>query len=111
MSSKSIMRAIVAVTIVACGVPVQAEVVIETVTVGNPGNPDDTHGAGYGGVDYVYRIGKFEVTTGQYTESLNAVAEHDAYGLYNTYMWSSDYGCKIERTGSSGSYSYSVAGD
>ena len=26
-------------------------------------------------------------------------------------MWSSSYGCKIERSGSSGSYTYSVAGD
>ena len=36
---------------------VHAEVVIETVTVGNPGNANDTHGAGYGGVDYFYNIG------------------------------------------------------
>jgi hypothetical protein len=37
------------------------EVVIETVTVGNPGNAHDTHGAGYGGVGYVYNIGKFRL--------------------------------------------------
>ncbi len=42
---------------------------------------------------------------------MNAVADTDTYGLYNTSMWSSSYGCKIERTGSSGSYSYSVASD
>ena len=47
-------------------VSVHAEVVIETVTVGNPGNPDDIHGDGYGGVDCVYEIGKYEVTAGQY---------------------------------------------
>ncbi|MBN1345075.1 MAG: SUMF1/EgtB/PvdO family nonheme iron enzyme [Phycisphaerae bacterium] len=84
---------------------------IETVPVGNPGNADDTGEVGYGGVDYVYNIGKFEVTAGQYTDFLNAVADTDTYGLYNTSMWSSSYGCKIERTGSSGSYSYSVASD
>ena len=49
------------------------------------------------------------MTAGQYTEFLNAVAKTDTYGLYNTSMWSDSEGCKIERTGSPGSYSYSVA--
>ena len=83
---------------------------LEFVTVGNPGNAaDDT---GYGRVDYTYDIGKFEVTAGQYTGFLNSVAGTDTYGLYNIDM---DYdaipskaGCNIKRTGSSGSYSYSV---
>ncbi len=88
-----------------------AYVVIDTVPVGNPGNSNDTHGDGYGGVADAYNIGKFEVTAGQYTEFLNAVADDDTYGLYNASMWSSSYGCKIERTGSLGSWSYSVAGD
>ncbi len=99
---------------------VQAEVVIETVTVGNLGSAGELSGAGAGGwgpdrwcgaVDYVYRIGKYEVTAGQYAEFLNAVAAEDTYGLYNTEMWSSDYGCKIERTGSSPNYSYSVGAE
>jgi len=64
-----------------------------------------------GAVDYVYRIGKFEVTTGQYTEFLNAVAATDTYGLYNTDMWSDSFGCRIERTGSAGSYTYGVSAD
>ena len=76
--------------------------------VGNPGNAADPE-TGYGAVDYDYRIGKFEVTAGQYTEFLNAVAATDTYGLYSTSMWSDSYGCKIERTGSAGSYNYSVA--
>ena len=88
---------------------------LEFLTVGNPGNPGDLSGIPSsrvcGGVNYVYRIGKFEVTAGQYTEFLNKVAATDTYGLYNPYMWSSSYGCKIERTGTSGSYTYSVAGD
>jgi len=94
-----------------CTAGVSADVVIDTVTVGNPGNANDTHGDGYGGVDYVYNIGTYEVTAGQYTAFLNAVADTDTYGLYNTDMWSHGYGCKIERSGSSGSYVYSVAGD
>ena len=39
-----------------------ADVVIETVTIGNPGNADDLHGDRYGGVNYIYDIGKYEVT-------------------------------------------------
>ena len=86
---------------------------LETVTVGNPGNaPDTRYGMpGYGAVDYGYNIGKYEVSAGQYTEFLNAVAVTDTYGLYNTDMWSDSYGCKIERVGSPGSYTYSVAPD
>ncbi len=85
---------------------------IETVFVGNPGNPDDTHLLAYGGVDHSYSIGKYEVTAGQYTEFLNAVAATDPHGLYNSPAMSSYiYGCKIERSGSSGSYTYSVAAD
>jgi formylglycine-generating enzyme required for sulfatase activity len=82
---------------------------LETVTVGNPGNAAD--GVGFGAVDYEYRIGKYEVTAGQYTEFLNAVAANDAYGLYNTAMWTDAQGCKIQRSGSSGNYTYSVASD
>ncbi|MBN2560898.1 MAG: SUMF1/EgtB/PvdO family nonheme iron enzyme [Phycisphaerae bacterium] len=86
-------------------------VMIETVTVGNPGNPDDTIGDGYGCVAYTYNIGKYEVTAEQYCGFLNAVAAEDTYGLYDTMMWSSSWGCQIERTGSPGSYAYGVAQD
>lgn len=82
---------------------------LDMVTVGNVGNANDT--TGYGGVDHVYAIGKYEVTAGQYTAFLNAVAATDTYLLYNTQMWSSDAGAKIQRSGSSGSYTYSVAAD
>ncbi len=88
---------------------VLASVVIETVTVGNPGNAADS--TGYGAVDYTFNIGKYEVTAGQYTEFLSAVAATDAYGLYSTAMWTDSYGCRIQRSGSSGSYTYSVAAD
>ena len=57
---------------------------VETVHVGNPGNAGDRNG--YGAVDYEYNIGKYEVTTGQYCEFLNAVAATDTYGVYNTLM-------------------------
>jgi sulfatase modifying factor 1 len=85
-------------------------VVIDTVTMGNPGNAADTRYAtpGYGRVAYEYNIGKYEVTAGQYKEFLNAVAATDTYGLYNTSMSRTDYGSGIMRSGSSGNYAYSV---
>ncbi|MGQ9648655.1 MAG: SUMF1/EgtB/PvdO family nonheme iron enzyme [Phycisphaerae bacterium] len=87
-----------------------AAVNIETVPVGNAGNAADSR-YGYGSVGYTYNIGKYEVTASQYTEFLNAVAKTDTYGLYDPNMWTNGYGCKIERSGSSGSYTYSVARD
>jgi formylglycine-generating enzyme required for sulfatase activity len=88
-------------------------VVIETVTVGNPGNAGDPQGiqGTFGAVDYLFAIGKYEVTAGQYTAFLNAVAATDRYALYNVNMWTKAEGCKIERTGSPGNYTYSVAPD
>jgi formylglycine-generating enzyme required for sulfatase activity len=86
---------------------------IDLVPVGNPGNaPDIRYDAtGFGSVGYSYQIGKYEVTAGQYTEFLNAVAKADPNGLYNTNMFISSVGAKIQRTGSSPNYSYSVAAD
>jgi formylglycine-generating enzyme len=88
---------------------------LETVTVGTPGNAADTRyeTPGYGSVGYTYNIGKYEVTAGQYTEFLNAVARTDTYGLYNPYMADPArmWGCNIQRSGPSGSYSYSVDPD
>ena len=93
---------------------------IETVPVGNLGNAGELSGSGAGGsgpdricgaVDYEYRIGKYEVTAGQYCEFLNAVADTDTYGLYSANMWSNPQGCKIQRSGSSGSYAYTVEAD
>ena len=107
----SLHAAIVAAIVSVSWASAASAVTIETVPVGNPGNAADTHGDGYGAVDYEYNIGKYEVTAGQYTEFLNAVADTDTYGLYNTDMWSNTYGCKIERSGSPGSYTYSVADD
>src|SRR5436853_1710357 len=55
--------------------------------VGNPGNANDpATGNLYGGVGYNYNIGTYEVTVGQYTAFLNAVAATDTYSLYNPSM-------------------------
>ena len=80
---------------------------IETVHVGNPGNAADSTGCG--AVSYEYSIGKYEVTNAQYAEFLNAVADTDPNGLYNTEMGSgwNDIG-GITRDGSDGSYTYTA---
>src|SRR5262245_45911488 len=89
-------------------------VTIDMVNVGNAGNAPDTryNSTAVGSVPYSYRIGKYEITAGQYTEFLNAVAGEDANGLYNLEMdpiWPT--GPHIEQTGSSPNYSYSVGSD
>ena len=61
---------------------------IDWVTEGNPGTTDEWSDESYGGygpdaicgaVDYEYQISTYEVTAGQYTEFLNAVAATDTY--------------------------------
>jgi len=65
------------------------------------------HTTGYGNVNYVYRIAKYVVTNSEYVEFLNSVAATDTYNLYSTGM-SSDNPGGINRSGSSGTYSYST---
>jgi sulfatase modifying factor 1 len=100
-----------------------ANFTMETVPVGNAGNAGELSGSGAdgfgpdricGAVAYTYKIGKYEVTAGQYTAFLNAVAKTDTYGLYDRRMadpTANSYGCNIQRDGSPGSYMYSVAAD
>ncbi len=93
---------------------------LEFVTVGDPGNAADTSNGGHGSVPYVYQMGKYDVTVGQYVQFLNAVAKTDTYGLYNSYMavtpgyppWitGSMPTVGITQGGSPGSYSYAVTG-
>lgn len=103
MGKSIIIFAIVSVMLV-CNSVSQA-LIMEWVTVGDAGNTADVHGDGYGSVDYVYSIGKYEVTNSQYCEFLNAVAGTDTYGLYTIYM--NEFG-GITQSGSEGSYTYSV---
>jgi len=85
-----------------------APITLDMVTVGDPGNAADTSPAGYGAVAEVYKIGKYEVTIGQYTNFLNAAARSDPYSLYNPNMATDLNIAGISRAGSSGSYTYSV---
>ena len=91
---------------------------LQFVTVSNPGNAGEQSGLAYGdstyygAVPYVYQMGKYDVTAGQYTAFLNAVAATDTYGLYYSDMavvGGGRSGCGIVQSGSSGSYTYSVA--
>jgi hypothetical protein len=140
--SNAILKLVVVGLITSAGLflgqPAQA-VNYETVPVGNTGNSDSSYGDGtLGAVNYQYHIGKYEVTAGQYTEFLNAVAKSDPAGLWHRHdgkgwSWMDDYGNpggykgtyeqansvadwgqlgpQITRSGSDGSYSYSVAAD
>jgi sulfatase modifying factor 1 len=81
---------------------------LEMVTVGNPGNAADT--TTYGAVPYEFKIGKYEVTLAQYTAFLNAVAATDSYNLYDPALETNLNIAGISRSGTSGSFTYSVIG-
>jgi formylglycine-generating enzyme len=94
-----------------------AGITLNLAAVGNPGNAPDTryNGISVGKVDYAYAIGKYDVSAGEYSAFLNAVAKTDAYGLYNPLMDCTanpnNQGCNIKRSGTAGNYVYSVAAD
>ena len=79
----------------------------EMVPVGDPGNASSS--SGYGAVNYSYQIGKYEVTIGQFTAFLNAVAKDDPYHIYYNPNWAvSGPLVGIAQSGEAGSYSYSA---
>lgn len=94
-----------------------ATVNIDLVPVGNPGNANDPNGTfswigsgHYGAVNYAYSIGKYDVTVGQYTAFLNAVATtSDPKNLYKYKMGGGDptYGCGIDQTYNSLTHTFS----
>lgn len=100
-------------------------VTISMVTVGNVGNPNDSNDGdiyssgvqNFGAVPYMFNMGKYEITAGQYTEFLNAVAKDDPNQLYNLNMGdpndgpSGHSGANIQRTGSAPNFNYGVAPD
>ena len=138
MFGKTMVRGLVAVALLGSAVTAQADVFnmggtisggtwtglasLSFVTVGDPGNVADSAydsgtgtstspGTGLGAVGYTYQMGTYDVTLAQYTQFLNAVAETDAYGLYNSKMGTDYYPIQgISQSGSPGSFSYSVTG-
>jgi formylglycine-generating enzyme len=116
LTLKHVVYTAVAMVIVAIASAGRGAIIISTVAIGNVGNPADTRvmndgSSGYGQVYYAYNFGKYEVTAAQYTAFLNAVGATDTYGLYNTAMTTDPAGCQIIRSGTSGSYTYSVSSD
>jgi sulfatase modifying factor 1 len=89
---------------------------IDTVLIGNPGNPADTryfidayHDVhGVGAVGQSFNMGKTEITNAQYVEFLNAVAADDPYGLYNENMGITGSWGGIQRYGSAPNYTYYI---
>jgi formylglycine-generating enzyme len=104
-------RASVAVFVVSITIfaSTSSAITIETVTVGDPGNPNDP-ATGRGSVAYQYDIGKYEVTVAEYTAFLNAIAATDPYGLYSPSMATDLNVACIAQAGTSGSYTYSTIG-
>jgi len=81
------------------------------VPVGDVRNVADPS-TGYGRVSEAYRIGKYEVTIGEYTAFLNAVAaESDEAGLWTAAMQSDDRtAAGIRRSDGAAPYTYTVTG-
>src|SRR5262249_5152669 len=112
------MKSILSLVLFFASVASARAVTIETVPVGdfaNPNDPADGDGfqpgvQNFGSVPYLYSIGKYEVTVGQYTAFLNAVAATDTYSLYHPFMATEASSAGIARSGASGSYSYGVIG-
>jgi formylglycine-generating enzyme required for sulfatase activity len=110
MRPRGLLRSLALSALFAAGFVLPADpvsaVTIEWVPVGDPGNAADTasncDAAECGSVAYPYSIAKYEVTNAQYAEFLNAKAASDPLELYSPYM------AGITRSGSSGSYTYSV---
>ena len=120
---KAIVRGLLAAALLASAVSAQASTInvfnmpsgetsLQFVTVGDPGNlPGPATGGTLGSVPYVYKMGTYDVTVGQYCQFLNAVATTgDPYGLYNSGMATDMPTLGIAETGSPGNGGYSVIG-
>ena len=105
MFCKSLFRFVAALAALTLLLSTAQAVTIDLVPVRNPGNAGQFSGGGYapgricGGVDYVYSIGKYEMTNAQWREFLTAKASlGDPYLLYSPGMAKQFGG--IDRSGS-----------
>jgi len=105
------LKSLALALVVSLGAVRASAITIDWVTVGDPGNTNDTINTGtnpnYGAVADTFQIMKYEFTNQQYTDFLNSVAATDTHSLYNTSMGSSARG-GITQSGASGSYTYAV---
>lgn len=88
--------------------PSATQDLVNTVTIGAWGNVPDS--SGLGAVTVPFRMGVTEVTNPEWVAMLNAVAAADPNGLFDDGMTDSDRG-GILRSGSPGSYTYSLKPD
>ncbi len=103
--------AVVALALLLTGRAFAGTVNIALVPVGDAGNVADP-ATNYGAVAYPYSMGEYDVTMGQYTAFLNAVATSgDPYGLWTVSMSSATPTYGITRATTSGSFSYSLVGN
>lgn len=80
-------------------------ITMDYVTIGDPNNTGYGVSPPIGSIDYVFKMGKYEVTTAQYAEFLNAKAKTDPYGLYHSSMGTRG----LSRSGVDGAYNYTVS--
>ena len=73
-----------------------AAVVLNTVSVGDPGNVADTAHASRGSVAYPYQVSKYEITNNQYCEFLNTV---DPTGANTKALWVANMGSAAQGNG------------
>ena len=83
------------------------DIIIQMAEVDTPDNLRDPL-SNLGSLPYPYKIGKYEVTGSEYTAFLNANADADTFGLYNTNMETDTAGAQIRRSGSFPDYTYTV---
>ena len=89
---------------------VRADISLDIVTVGNAGNATDSHGVRRGGP----RLRDRQVRSdGRSVHRVSQRRGGDRYvrAVQHEHVVGTAYGCKIQRSGSSGSYTYSVAAD
>jgi formylglycine-generating enzyme len=114
-AAATLVLALTLSTVSVVGINCTHALTIDMVPVGNPGNTADNRPGltGMGSVGYRFSIGKYEITAGQYTEFLNAVAKSDPNGLYNSQMGETFgfEGANIKRNGLAPDFRYSVASD
>jgi formylglycine-generating enzyme len=88
---------------------VTGETNLSFVTIGDAGNKADANG--YGAVAYSFEMSTYDITVSQYTAMLNAIAQTDPMGLFNSSMnpENNPASCGIVRSGTAGNYTYSYA--
>jgi sulfatase modifying factor 1 len=100
----------VAVLLGSLAIPARAQLAIDWVTVGDPGNTADTAPAGYGAVAISFQIMKYEFTNQQYAGFLNSVDPNgtNPNSVYNANMGSNARGGISFTSGNASGSKYAI---